>query len=160
MSFFDKAKKFLGMNTIELSLEAQPTFLVTDRTVTGIIKMKGVSDQVIKSVILEFYRESDYTHRDSEGYESSRTKKTPMGKIQVNAPSSISKDEEIQLPFEVPFFYEKTFSERMKEKDGMVGRMFKHAEDSFTRDEFLLTVKIDLANVALDPSQTVKIMRV
>jgi len=160
MGFFDKVKKFLGVNTIEVTIEAQPTFSVTDQKVSGVITLTGISDQVIKSVVLEFYREYEIQDRDSEGNTSSHTKTSMMGKCYVEAPSTIQKDEVLKLNFDLPFFYEKTFTERMKAKDGIIGGIFKRAEDGFLSDQYIIEVVVDLAEVSLDPSAKTTVKRV
>ncbi|HRK75547.1 MAG TPA: hypothetical protein PLL64_14780 [Rhodothermales bacterium] len=148
------------MNTIELAMEAQPTFSVTDNSVKGILKIKGISDQVIRSVNLEFIREVDVTHRDQDGYSDTKTKKTTMGRSRAIAPTSIGEGEEVQLDFEISFLYEKSFIERMKSKEGMMGKIFKHIHEAYDRDEYFIEATVDLADVAMDPSVRTTVKRI
>lgn len=160
MGFFDKAKKYFGMNTMEVELTVQPTFSITDRTITGTITLKAVSDQEIKSIDMEFYRILTYPDRDSEGMVSNKTKRFTFGKTFVEAPSLIKQDEVIKLDYEMPFYYEKTFTERMQSKDGIVGSIFKHSYEEIVNDEYIVEATVDLRDVGWDPSAKAYLKRV
>jgi hypothetical protein len=119
MGIFGKIKQFLGIGTIKMELDMQPTVDLDSKLLTGKLKITGKSDQTIKEIELSF--DEDFSTGKGDDKSSS---KLNWGKMTLQG-FDIKKDEVKEIEFELPFSYAKSSNEAMADKGGVVGGLGK-----------------------------------
>jgi hypothetical protein len=110
---FGKFKKILGIEGVKLELIVPEKVSKDAGIVTGIIRLTSLSDnnllESIEVVMTEKYFRGKKENQLIDEY--------PMGKILVKKPVSISKDDVIEIPFELNFVYVKSEMDKIEEKN-------------------------------------------
>lgn len=110
---FGKFKKILGIEGVKLELIVPEKVSKDTGIVTGIIRLTSLSDnnllESIEVVMTEKYFRGKKENQLIDEY--------PMGKILVKKPVSISKEDVIEIPFELNFVYVKSEMDKIEEKN-------------------------------------------
>ena len=146
MGFFGKIKQFLGIGTIKMELEMQPTVDLESKLITGKLKVTGKSDQSIKDIELSFDESFSTGKSDAKS-----TSKLNWGKMTLQG-FEIKKDEVKEIEFELPFSYAKSSNEAMADKGGIVGGLGKVGTFlDGEKQKYELTATANVKGVTLPP---------
>jgi hypothetical protein len=146
MGFFGKIKQFLGIGTIKMELDVQPSVDLESRLIQGKLKVTGKSDQAIKDIELSF--DETFSTGKSDAKSSS---KLNWGKMTL-AGFDIKKDEVKEIEFELPFSYAKSSNEAMADKGGIVGGLGKVGTFlDGEKQKYELTATANVKGVTLPP---------
>lgn len=146
MGILGKIKQFLGIGTIKMELDMQPTIDLESRLLTGKLRVTGKSDQAIKDIELSF----DETFSTGKSDDKSSSKLN-WGKTSI-AGFDIKKEEVKEIEFELPFTYAKSSNEAMADKGGLVGGLGKVG--SFLdgeKQKYEITATANVKGVTLPP---------
>jgi hypothetical protein len=146
MGFFGKIKQFLGIGTIKMELDMQPTVDLESKLITGKLKVTGKSDQSIKDIELSFDESFSTGKSDAKS-----TSKLNWGKMTLQG-FEIKKDEVKEIEFELPFSYAKSSNEAMADKGGIVGGLGKVGTFlDGEKQKYELTATANVKGVTLPP---------
>ncbi len=156
MSFFQKIKAFFGIGLMDVKLDVPiKTFKADDHAIVGTIRMTAKSDQRVKEISLQFEETWE------KGSDDDKTTKTfDLGKLSWKDAFDIKAGEVKEIPFELPFSYEKSLTDRVAEKGGVVGGLGAAARFlSKEKSTFWLTATVDLEASTFDPNDVLELKR-
>ncbi len=156
MSFIQKIKAFFGIGLMDVVLDVPvKTFKADDHAIVGTIRMTAKSDQRVKEITLKF--EENWT----KGSGDDKTTKTfDIGKMSWKEAFDIKAGETKDVPFELTFSYEKSMTDRIAERGGVVGGLGAAARFlSSEKSDFWLTATVDLEASTFDPNAVLELKR-
>ena len=145
---FGKVKKILGIEGVKLELILPDKISAETGIVTGIIKLTSLSDNnVIEGIHLRMVEKYSRGRGDSK-----LINEYPMGELVKNDVIHISKNDIIELPFEMEFVHVKSEMDKLGESNfftrGLVG-LAKKARA--VKSEYTLRAEANIKGTTLNP---------
>lgn len=127
-----KVKKALGIEGVKVSLHAEPQSPVLRKRVKGEIHLTALSDNVINTIEIRM------VERYSRGRKEDKlVNDYIIGRIVLDGPIDIKKDELIKMPFEIPYVFAQSEMDKLGNKgmlfSGLVGlaKYFKKVKSTY-----------------------------
>ena len=125
MAFSDGIKDFFGISTVKVEIDCPLRFSIEQDSIKGRLTLRGLRDQEIGSVKMEFVEE--WTTYDDDDGSASEHRSVLGSDLLLNQTILLKKDEEISCEFAVPFELSWTLNNELKTKDGVMGTIGKVA---------------------------------
>lgn len=154
MGFFGKVKQMLGIGTVKIELNTEPTVDLDSRLIKGKVIVTGKSDQTIKDVELSFDEVFSVGKSDAKSTSTLNWGKTTLPGF------DIKKEEVKEVDFELPFTYAKSKNETMADKGGLVGGLGKVGKllDN-EKQKYQLTATAHIKGVSLSPMKIIDLKK-
>lgn len=154
MSFFGKIKQMMGIGTVKVQIDTQPSFKVEDGVINGKINLTGKSDQEIVSLHIKL--EEVYSTGSGE---NKKTTEITLGEMKL--PGRMMKaGETVAVDFSLPFVYGKSNNEQLSEKGGLMGGIGKLGQlANNEKSSFQIVATADVKGAALDPNDVMTLKR-
>ncbi|HQF62812.1 MAG TPA: sporulation protein [Anaerolineaceae bacterium] len=150
MSFFGKIKQGLGIGTAKVELQIPGQIPKTSTEVSGKLIITAKSAQKVQSIKIRFVEEY------SQGRDADKTtREYVLGTLELTEPFDLQQDERREIEFTLPFQLTLSSNQSLAEGSGVMGALGKVAVFAKNeKSEYKVKASVDLAGVALDPSDT------
>lgn len=145
---FGAVKKVLGIEGVKIDLIVADKISKDTGIVSGIIKLTSLSDgNILESITLTM------VEKYSRGRGDSRlTNEYPMGELIKREKMSISKNDIIEIPFEMEFVYVKSEMDKMEDNNIFAKGLIKFAKKiRNVSSEFSIKAEAKIKGTTLNP---------
>jgi hypothetical protein len=145
---FGKVKKILGIEGVKLELILPPKISKDVGLVSGLIKLTSLSDdntlEAIHVVMIEKYSRGRGNNQLINEY--------TMGELHKKENISISKNDIIEIPFELEFLFARSEMDKLEESNFLAGGLVKLAKKiRGVKSEFSIRAEAHIKGTTLHP---------
>lgn len=145
---FGKFKKILGIEGVKLELIIPEKVSKDAGLVTGLIQLTSLSDNNLLESIEVIMTEKYYRGKK----DSQLIDEYPMGKLFIRKPVTISRNDVVEIPFELNFVYVRSEMDKIEEKNFLSRGLVRLAKKlRGVKSEYYIKAEAKIKGTTLNP---------
>lgn len=144
---FGRVKRILGIEGVKIEIEVSPENKIKAGEVSGIIRFYSMHDQIVTKVIVKLIEKYYRGRRKNK-----LINEFVIGEIELNEQIEVKQEEEIEIPFTLPFEIIKSEMDTIEDKNLVFGGLVKAAKlIKGVRSHFRIEAEAKVKGTALNP---------
>jgi hypothetical protein len=144
---FGGLKKILGIEGVKIDIVAQEPVNISDRVVKGKIVLSTLMDSKVSSISMKLIEKYTRGRKDSKLIDE-----YTVGYVELSDSFLITKNEVIEIPFELPFVLKDSEMDKMQKSNFILGGIIKLAKlGKGVKSEFRIEAEALIPGTKLNP---------